>query len=112
MRKLLFTTVVLSAFYFLSCNKYEVRHTVQYFISGKAMMNVSYIDASGELIPVNNVTSEWKYAFNAPGDKRILKLTVKSIDGSSVGGSILVDGCEAALNNSSTGSVSLTTQLP
>src|SRR5262245_44896580 len=100
MRKLSFTTVVFFAFYLWSCNKYEVRHTVQYFISGKGMMNVSYTDASGQTISISNVSSAWKYAFNAPGDKRTVRLLVNSVDGSFVGGSILVDGCEAALNNS------------
>ena len=112
MRKLLFTAFIFSAFLFCSCHKYEVRHTVQYFISGKYILNVSYHDASGELISENNVSSAWAYAFNAPADKRLIKLTVSSIDGSAVGGVILIDGHEAALNNSSTGSVTMITQLP
>jgi len=112
MRKLLFITVIFSAFLFGSCNKHEVRHTVQYFISGESIMNVSCTDASGELIFISSVSSAWAYAFNAPGDKRMVKLTVNSVDGGAVGGLILIDGQEAALNNSSTGVVSMITQLP
>ena len=75
-------------------------------------MNVSYTDAKGELIFVNNVSSEWAYAFNAPGDKRFVRLMVNSIDGGAVGGRILVDGEEAAVSNSDTGSVTMITRIP
>jgi len=75
-------------------------------------MNVSYTDANGELIFVNNVSSAWAYAFNAPGDKRFVKLTVNSIDGGAVEGRILMDGEEAAVSDSDTGSLTLTTQMP
>src|SRR6188508_3073494 len=107
MGKLLFTRTALLAFMFCCCNKNEVRHTVQYFISSKGNMSVSCNDANGELIFLNNVSSEWKYAFNAPGDGRVVSLIVSSVDGSSVSGSILVDGQEAALNSSNTGSVTV-----
>jgi len=112
MRKLLFITIILSALIICSCSKYEVRHTVQYFISGQANMNIICTDADGELMYITNVSSEWKYAFNAPGDKRIINLDVNSVDGSPVGASILIDGFEAAVNSSNKGSVSLITQIP
>jgi len=112
MRNLFFAAVIISGFMICSCNKYEVRHTIQYFISGKSILNVTYTDANGELLFENNVSSTWKYAFNAPGDKRFVELMVNSIDGSAVGGCISVDGEEAALSNSNTGSVTMTTQLP
>ena len=112
MRKLLFTKTAFLAFMFCSCNKNEVRHTVQYFISSKGNMRVSYNDANGELIFLNNVSSAWKYAFNAPGDGRVINLIVNSVDGNAVGGTILVDGQEAALNSSNTGSVTMATRLP
>jgi len=75
-------------------------------------MNVSYTDANGELIFENNVSSTWKYAFNAPGDKRFVSLMVNCIEGGAVAGYILIDGQEAAINNSNTGSVTMTTRLP
>lgn len=75
-------------------------------------MSVSYNDANGALIFLNNVSSAWKYAFNAPADGRVVKLIVTSVDGNAVGGSILVDGQEAALNNSNSGSVTMATRLP
>lgn len=112
MRKLFFAAVIYSGFLICSCNKYEVRHTIQYFISGESIMNVSYTDLNGELLFVNNVSSQWAYAFNAPGDKRFVKLTVNSIDGDAVGGRILVDGEEAAVSNSDTGSLTIITRLP
>ena len=112
MRKLLFMTVIFSALIFCSCSKHEVGHTVQYFISGQGIMNISCTGANGEIIYISSVNSAWKYAFNAPGDNRIINLVVNSVDGSAVGGKILIDGQEAALNNSDKGSVSLITQLP
>ena len=112
MRKLLFMTVIFSALIFCSCSKHDVRHTVQYFISGQGIMNISCTNANGEIIYISSVSSAWAYAFNAPADKRIINLVVNSIDGSPVGGKILIDGHEAALNSSNKGSVSLITQLP
>ena len=112
MRKLLFVTVIFSALIFSSCSKHDVRHTVQYFISGQGIMNISCTDANGEIRYISSVNAAWAYAFNAPGDKRIINLVVKSVDGSPVGGKILIDGQEAALNSSDKGSVSLITQMP
>ena len=112
MRKLLFMTAVFSALIFCSCSKHDVRHTVQYFISGQGIMNISCTGANGEIIYISSVNSAWKYAFNAPGDQRIINLVVNSVDGSAVAGKILIDGEEAALNSSNKGSVSLITQMP
>jgi hypothetical protein len=112
MRKLLFTTVIFYALIFCSCSKHEVKHTVQYFVSGQGIMNISCTNANGEIIYISSVSSEWAYAFNAPGDKRIINLVINSVDGSAVGGKILIDGQEAALNSSNEGSVSLITQMP
>ena len=112
MRKLLFMTVIFSALIFCSCSKHDVKHTVQYFISGQSIMNISCTDANGEIIYISSVNSAWKYAFNAPGDNRIINLVVNSVDGSAVSGKILIDGQEAALNSSNKGSVSLFTQMP
>ena len=112
MRKLLFVTAIFSALIFSSCSKHDVRHTVQYFISGQGIMNISCTAANGEIIYISSVSSEWKYSFNAPGDNRIINLVVNSVDGSPVSGTILIDGQQAALNSSNKGSVSLVTQLP
>ena len=112
MRKLLLMTVIFSALIFCSCSKHDVRHTVQYFISGQGIMNISCTGANGEMRYISNVNSSWAYAFNAPGDNQIIKLEVSSVDGSPVGGKILIDGHEAALNSSTKGSLSLITQLP
>ena len=112
MRKLTLMTAIFSALIFCSCSKHNVRHTVQYFISGQGIMQVSCTDANGEIIYIGSTNSSWKYSFNAPADNRIIKLDVNSIDGSAVSGTILIDGQEAALNSSNKGSVSLITQLP
>ena len=111
MRKLFFI-IIFSAFIFCSCSKHQVRHTVQYFISSEGNMNVSYSHANGELVHLNNVSSAWKYSFNAPSDGRFVKLVVSSVDGNIVSGSILVDGEEAAISNSNEVSVTITTRLP
>ena len=112
MRKLLFMTAIFSALILCSCSKHDVNHTVQYFISGQGIMNISCTDANGEMIYISSVSSAWAYAFNVPGDRRIIHLVVNSVDGSAVGGKILIDGHEAALNTSNKGSLSLMTQLP
>ena len=110
MRKLFFI-ITFSALIF-SCSKHQVRHTVQYFISSEGNMNVGFNDASGQMIYLNNVSSTWKYSFNAPQDGRFIKLVVSSVDGNVVSGAILVDGAEAAISNSSEVSVTITTRLP
>ena len=75
-------------------------------------MNVGFNDASGQMIYLDNVSSAWKYSFNAPQDGRFVKLVVSSVDGSVVSGAILVDGEEAAISDSSEVSVTITTRLP
>lgn len=113
MRKLLFVAVISSAFLYCSCSKRgEVRHTVQYTISGESSMNVSYTNSAGELISIYNVSAQWIYGFTAPGNGRIVKLVVNSTDGTGVGGTIFVDGVETSMNTSSAGSVTITAQIP
>ena len=75
-------------------------------------MNVGFHDANGQMIYLNNVSSEWKYSFNAPQDGRFVKLVVSSVGGNVVSGSILVDGEEAAISHSNEVSVTITTRLP
>ena len=90
-----------------------MKHTIQYFISGNSIMNISCTDASGDLLYINSVNSTWTYSFNAPGDGRTVFLTITSVNGASVGGAIFIDGQEAAINKSdNNGSVTLTTRLP
>ena len=111
MRKLFFI-ITFSAFIFCSCSKHQVRHTVQYFISSEGNMNVGFNDANGQMIYLNNVSSAWKYSFNAPQDGRSVKLVVSSVDGNVVSGSIFIDGEEAAISHSNEMSVTITTRLP
>ena len=75
-------------------------------------MNVSYTTDGGELLTENNVASGLVYAFNTPGDQRIVYLVVKSVDESLVAASIFIDGHEAASGTSDTGLITLSTQLP
>ena len=75
-------------------------------------MNVGFSDAHGQMKYLNNVSSEWKYSFNAPQDGRSVKLVVSSVDGNVVSGAILVDGEEAAISNSNEMSITITTRLP
>ena len=111
MRNRLFL-ITFSSFIFSSCSKQEIRHTVQYVISSKGNMNVSFSNANGELIYLDNVSSAWKYSFNAPEDGRVVKLVVSSVDGNTVSGSILIDGQQAAVSNSTANSATMTTRLP
>jgi len=113
MKKLLLLTIVSSLFLIISCSKDgEGTHTVKYNISSSSTMNISYTDADGTLRTASNVSSSWTYSFNTPGNGRIFKLIINSTNGSSVGGSIYVDGQEATQNDSNTGSVTMTTQVP
>jgi hypothetical protein len=75
-------------------------------------MNVGFNDAHGQMIYLNNVSSAWKYSFNAPQDGRSVKLVVSSVDGNVVSGAILVDGEEAAISDSNEVSITITTRLP
>ena len=75
-------------------------------------MNVGFNDANGQMIYLNNVSSEWKYSFNAPQDGRFVKLVVSSVGGNVVSGSILVDGEEAAISHSNEVSITIMTRLP
>lgn len=75
-------------------------------------MNVGFNDANGQMIYINNVSSAWKYSFNAPQDGRFVKLVVSSVDGNVVSGTILVDGEEAAISSSNEMSITITTRLP
>ena len=113
MRKLLYLFLAASIFFLLSCSKDdEGAHTVKYNISSSSNMNVSYTDADGSLKPVTNVNAGWTYSFNTPGNGRIFKLIITSVNGSFVSGSIYVDGQEATQDDSNTGSVTLTAQVP
>ena len=75
-------------------------------------MNVGFNDANGQMMYLNNVSSEWKYSFNAPQDGRSVQLVVSSVDGNVVSGAILVDGEEAAISSSNEMSITITTRLP
>jgi hypothetical protein len=75
-------------------------------------MNVGFNDVHGQMIYINNVSSAWKYSFNAPQDGRFVKLVASSVDGNVVSGSILVDGEEAAISSSNEMSIAITTRLP
>lgn len=113
MKKLLFLAIISTTLLFAACSKDDdTVHTVRYNISSSSAMNVSYTDSDGSLKSVNNVTTSWTYSFNTSGNGRIFKLIITSTNGSAVGGSIYVDGQEATQDNSGSGSVTLTTQVP
>lgn len=112
MRKLLMIVAGYTILILLSCSKKDIRHTVQYYISSKGNMNVGYIDRNGEMIYITNVSSDWKYSFNGPGEGRIISLSVKSVDGNTVAGLILIDGQDAAVSSSNTSSITIATRLP
>ena len=75
-------------------------------------MNVGFSDAHGQMKHLNNVSSEWKYSFNALQDGQSVKLVVSSVDGNVVSGAIIVDGEVAAISNSNEMSITITTRLP
>ena len=113
MKKLFLLALISSALVFFSCHKnQDGAHTVKYNVSSASTMNVTYTDADGNLKNATNVTSSWTYSFHTPGNGRVFQLIITSTNGSTVDGSIDVDGQQAAQNNSDTGSVTLSTQVP
>lgn len=113
MKKLLLLVFLSPAFLMFACSKdHEGAHTVKYNISSNSTMNVNYTDADGSLKSVNNVSSAWTYSFNTSGNGRIVKLIINSINGNNISGSIYIDGQESTQNNSNTGSVTMTAQIP
>src|SRR5215510_3617516 len=100
MKRILLLTLISSAFLLFGCHKnQDGAHTVVYHVSSATTMNVTYTDADGNLKTANNITSNWTYSFNTPGNGMIFKLIVNSTNGSAVKRSIDVDGQEAAQNN-------------
>ena len=74
-------------------------------------MNATYTDLDGTLKTASNVTSSWTYSFTTTASGTIVQLTIDSTNGSNVAGSIDIDGRQA-VQNSSTGSTSMTVQIP
>jgi hypothetical protein len=75
------------------------------------MMNVSYPGPDWLLKTVNNVSSSWTYSFTTSEKGEEVKLTINSIAGGAVNGSIDIDGQQAVQNNSGSGSVTMTAQI-
>ena len=113
MKTFLSLFIIFLTVFFISCNKDDDGdYTVKYRISSSNAMNVTYTDADGSLKTANNVTSSWTYSFKTPGNGRLFKLIINSINGSAVSGFIYVNGQEASQDDSNTGSVTVTTQVP
>ena len=114
-KKIVSLTIVSSALWLSSCKKNDgeqfIQHTIQYHISSSSPMNATYTDLDGTLKTASNVTSSWTYSFTTTASGTIVQLTIDSTNGSNVAGSIDIDG-QQAVQNSSTGSTSMTVQIP
>lgn len=114
MKKIIFYSLfVLIATFTFSCKKDSSNtHTVKYTIQGTSKTTVTYTDANGNVQSVTNADASWTTGFSSSNHGMVLKLTVVSVDGSSVGGKIFIDGQQSAQSNGATGNISISSVVP
>lgn len=113
MKKLQLYLVVLLTVMIASCSKSNSGgHSVKYTIGGTAKLNVIYTDKNGNTQTASNVDSTWTYSFSGVADGKMVYLKVASVDSSAVEGRIYVDNQQSTQDNSSSGSISISTQVP
>jgi hypothetical protein len=110
MKKSIFLLMAVPLFLF-SCKK-DSTHTVQYSTQGTSKSTVTYVDQNGSVQTVANADANWTTTFTSNDNGLLLKLTVVSADGSSIGGKIFIDGKQTAQQNGAAGSVSISATLP
>lgn len=97
--------------FLFSCKK-DNTHTVRYSTQGTAKSNITYVNQNGSIQTVTNADANWTTSFTSNDHGLLLKLTIVSVDGSSIGGKIYIDGQQEAQENGSTGSVAISATLP
>ncbi len=114
MKRLVFVIAIFATVLAVSCSKKDngTQHTVTYHVSSAGAMNVSYTGSDWVLKTVNDVSSSWTYSFTTSEKGKEVKLTINSVIGGVVSGSIDIDGQQAVQNNSGSGSVTMTAQIP
>ncbi len=113
MKKILISSLVLLAIFTVSCSKKnDAGHTVKYTVGGTAKLNVTYTDGSMTAKTVTGVDSSWTYTFNTSATGQLVHLSVTSVDGSEVDGVIYIDGQQSTQNNSASGTINISAQIP
>jgi hypothetical protein len=110
---ILFSIIALFAISMVSCKKSENSHTVRYTRQGSAKSTITYTDQDGNIQTVNNAESDWSTSFSSAKHGMTLKLTVISIDGTSiVGGKIFIDDAQKVQSDEKSSSISISAILP
>lgn len=113
MKKILISSLVLLAIFTVSCSKKSNSgHIVKYTVSGTSKLNIAYTDATMSTKTANGVDQSWNYTFNTSATGKLVHLAVTSTDGSEVGGVIYIDGQQSTQNNSASGTINISSQVP
>lgn len=113
MKKILIILLVFLSIFTISCSKKSNGgHTVKYTVGGSSKLNVTYTDGSLTAKTVSGVDSSWTYTFNTSATGQLVHLTVTSVDGSEVSGVIYFDGQQSTQNNSASGTIDISAQIP
>lgn len=113
MKKILIGSLVLLAIFTVSCSKKsDSGHTVKYTVGGSSKLNVSYTGAGMTAKTVSGVDSSWTYTFSSSATGQLVHLSVTSVDGSEVDGVIYFDGQQSTQNNSASGTIDISAQIP
>ena len=113
MKKILISSLVLFTIFTISCSKKsDSGHTVKYTVGGSSKLNVTYTAAGMTAKTVSGVDSSWTYTFSSSATGQLVHLSVTSVDGSEVDGVIYFDGQQSTQNNSASGTINISAQIP
>ena len=114
MKKILISSLVLLAIFTVSCSKKSNSgsHTIKYTVGGSSKLNVSYTDAGMTAKTVSGVDSSWTYTFSTSATGQLVHLSVTSVNGTEVDGVIYFDGQQSTQNNSASGTINISAQIP
>ncbi|MDE3183131.1 MAG: hypothetical protein KGM16_06900 [Bacteroidota bacterium] len=114
MKKILIgSLVVLLAIFTVSCSKKsDSGHAVKYTVGGSSKLNITYTDADMTAKTVSGVTSTWTHTFSTSSTGQLVHLSVTSVDGTGVNGAIYIDGQQSTQNDSGSGTVNISAQIP
>ncbi|MDB5152399.1 MAG: hypothetical protein JWR54_1150 [Mucilaginibacter sp.] len=112
LRKLILLPLfILITVFTFSCKK-SSSHIVKYTVQGTAKSDITYTDQDGNVRNVANADASWTTSFASTDHGLVLKLSALSVDGSSVGGKIFIDGKQTAQSNGNASSMAISTTLP
>ncbi|MDE3183896.1 MAG: hypothetical protein KGM16_10805 [Bacteroidota bacterium] len=113
MKKILISSFIIFAIFTISCSKKSNSgHTVKYTIGGSSKLDVNYTDANMIAKTVSGVDSSWTYTFTTSATGQLVHLAVTSVDGTEVNGVIYFDGQQSTQNNSASGTIDISAQIP